>query len=212
MEHFYPTSIGPSVPGRYLDPSTTPSSSTVKGTLARYSQTLCRWADGAATVSGSDSWQRWGGRRLSNNKDSVLPTHCALRMDPPLIHPAPPELRRAPQHRPRYQLFCATRRSLGHRPGVSSRRQFPSQLPQQPQPSDRARQTVRGGSTNPQLDLVAPQFHRSRQMPPPPRLRRRRRRPSRQMFHVLDHVNALKPRSSTGGNTRRIQSAIIIET
>ena len=27
-------------------------------------------------------------------------------------------LRRAPQHRPRYQLFFATRRSLGHRPGV----------------------------------------------------------------------------------------------
>ena len=101
VEHFYPTSIGPSVPGRYLDPSTTPSSSTVKGTLARYSQTLCRWADGAATVSGSDSWQRWGGRRLSNNKDSVLPTHCALRMDPSLIHPAPPEACQGSQGRRR---------------------------------------------------------------------------------------------------------------
>ena len=37
---------------------------TVNGILARYSPTFCRWADGAATVSGSDSWQRWGGRRL----------------------------------------------------------------------------------------------------------------------------------------------------
>ena len=26
-----------------------------------------------------------------DNKDSVLPTHCALKMDPSLIHPASPE-------------------------------------------------------------------------------------------------------------------------
>ena len=50
---------------RQVDLRTTSSTSTVNGNLALYfHKPFCRWAVGAATVSGSDSWQRWGRWRL----------------------------------------------------------------------------------------------------------------------------------------------------